>query len=67
MRLEAHYADGRVEIVKDRDTAQKLVDSHAAGEVRVWMVWWNDLGIGQELHRSAVKRSRRHRRDRIAV
>lgn len=67
MRLEAHYADGRVEIVKDRDTAQTLVDSHSPDEVRVWMVWWNDLGIGQELHRSAVKRTRRGRRERVGV
>jgi hypothetical protein len=66
MRLEAHYADGRVELVKDRETAQRLVDSHSPEEVRVWMVWWNDLGIGQELHRSTVVR-KRGRTDRVGV
>lgn len=66
MRLEAHFADGRVEIVKDRETAQRLVDSHAPDEVRVWMVWWNDLGIGQELRRSPVEPTR-PQRERVGV
>jgi hypothetical protein len=48
-RVELHYADGRIEVAPDTDSARQVLESQPSGSVHAWVVWQNDLGIGQPL------------------
>jgi hypothetical protein len=46
-RVELHFADGRIEVVPDTNSARRVLESQPGGSVSAWVVSQNDLGIGQ--------------------